>query len=231
MNANIDFDSYADSYDRALAEGLAVSGESREYFAKGRVEWLAGHLCQRRFVPSRVMDYGCGTGSTSPLLLERLRAGRVLGLDPSKRSLETAQRDFGAERIQFSLLDEYEPNGAVDVIYCNGVFHHIPLQERGPALQKLFRALRPGGLFSLWENNPWNPGTRYVMSRVPFDRDAIKLSAPQARMLVRSEGFRVLQTDFVFFFPRLLKFLRPAEKFISGLPLGAQYQILCQKPE
>jgi SAM-dependent methyltransferase len=231
MNGNIDFDSYADSYDRALAEGLAVSGESREYFAGGRVEWLAGQLRRLKLVPSVVMDFGCGTGSTSPLLLEHLHAGQVLGLDTSKRSLEAARRDFGAERIQFSLVDEYEPTGHVDVIYCNGVFHHIPLQERGPTLQKLFRALRSGGLFSLWENNPWNPGTQYVMSRVPFDRDAIKLSAPQARMLVRSEGFRVLQTDFVFFFPRLLKFLRPAEKFISGLPLGAQYQILCQKPE
>jgi SAM-dependent methyltransferase len=210
MNGNIDFDSYADSYDRALAEGLAVSGESREYFAGGRVEWLAGQLRRLKLVPSVVMDFGCGTGSTSPLLLEHLHAGQVLGLDTSKRSLEAARRDFGAERIQFSLVDEY---------------------ERGPTLQKLFRALRSGGLFSLWENNPWNPGTQYVMSRVPFDRDAIKLSAPQARMLVRSEGFRVLQTDFVFFFPRLLKFLRPAEKFISGLPLGAQYQILCQKPE
>jgi hypothetical protein len=69
------------------------------------------------------------------------------------------------------------------------------------------------------------------MSRVSFDRDAIKLSASQARKLVQSEGFDVLETNFVFFFPRRLKLLRPAEKFISGLPLGAQYQILCQKPE
>jgi len=231
VNGNIDFDCYADSYDRALAEGLAVSGESREYFAEGRVEWLAGHLRRQKLVPSVVMDFGCGTGSTSPLLLEHLHAGQVLGLDTSKRSLEAARRDFGAERIQFSLVDEYEPTGSVDVIYCNGVFHHIPLQERGPAVRKLFRALRPGGLFSLWENNPWNPGTQYIMSRVSFDRDAIKLSASQARKLVQSEGFDVLQTNFVFFFPRRLKLLRPAEKFISGLPLGAQYQILCQKPE
>jgi SAM-dependent methyltransferase len=231
VNGKIDFDSYADSYDRALAEGLAVSGESREYFAEGRVKWLARQLRAQKLDLSLVIDYGCGTGSTSPLLLEHLHAGRVLGLDPSKRSLETAQRDFGAERLQFSLLDEYEPTGTVDLVYCNGVFHHIPLQDRSRTVQKLFRALRPGGLFSLWENNPWNPGTQYVMSRVSFDRDAIKLSALQSRKLVRSEGFHILQTDFVFFFPRLLKFLRPAEKFMSGFPLGAQYQILCRKPD
>ena len=27
--------------------------------------------------------------------------------------------------------------------------------------RRFVRALRPGGLFALWENNPWNPGTRW----------------------------------------------------------------------
>jgi len=38
-------------------------------------------------------------------------------------------------------------------------------------------------------NNPWNPGTRYVMSRCEFDEDAITLSPPQCRKLLRSSGF------------------------------------------
>ena len=31
------FDKYADDYDAALAEGLSVSGEDKDYFARGRV--------------------------------------------------------------------------------------------------------------------------------------------------------------------------------------------------
>ena len=180
--------------------------------------------------PSIVIDYGCGTGSTSPLLLKSVGAKKVIGIDASVRSIEVARRDFGSERIQFSSLQEFDSEGDADLVYCNGVFHHIPPQERSSALQFVDRTLRPGGLFSLWENNPWNPGTQYVMSRLPFDRDAIKLSAIESRKLVESEGLSVLRTDFVFFFPRFLKFLRPIEKFISGLPFGAQYQILCRKP-
>ena len=39
----------------------------------------------------------------------------------------------------------------------------------------------------------------------------------------------MLHTDFIFFSPRFLKFLRPTEKFVSKVPLGAQYQVVCQK--
>jgi hypothetical protein len=53
------------------------------------------------------------------------------------------------------------------------------------------RSLRPGGLFAPWENNPWNPNTRYVMSRIPFDRDATTLSPPKAVGLLRQNGFQV----------------------------------------
>ena len=94
----------------------------------------------------------------------------------------------------------------------------------------VFRRLRPGGLFALWENNPWNPGTRYVMSRIPFDRDAVPLAPPEARRLVRACGFEVLRTDFLFLFPRALRLMRPLEARLSRLPLGAQYQVLCRRP-
>ena len=229
MSEKIDFDFYADSYDRALAEGLAVSGENREYFAEGRVKWLAGRLHRMGSRPLLVIDFGCGTGSTSPILLEFLRPNCVIGLDSSARSIDVARRKYASERIHFSLVQEYEPSEAADLIYCNGVFHHIPPELRGSSLKFLHQALRPGGLFSLWENNPWNPGTRFIMSRIPFDRDAVTLSPLESRSLVRSEGFSVVRTDFVFFFPRFLKLLRPTEKLLSRVPLGAQYQVVCQK--
>jgi hypothetical protein len=43
---------------------------------------------------------------------------------------------------------------------------------------------------SALENNPWNPGTRYVMSRIPFDRDAIPLTPSAARHLLKRAALR-----------------------------------------
>ncbi len=227
---SVGFDEYAVDYDNALAQGLAVSGEDKHYFASGRVAWLAQCLRQFPDRPECVLDFGCGTGTSTPLFFDLLGVESVIGLDASTKSLEMARGTYGGERVQFSHWQQYPPWAQNDLAFCNGVFHHIPLMERAATVNYIYRCLRPGGMFALWENNPWNPGTRYVMSRIPFDRDAIMLSPPGARRLVRAGGFEVLRTDFLFIFPRALSSLRWIEPFVSRLPLGGQYQILCRKP-
>jgi SAM-dependent methyltransferase len=144
--------------------------------------------------------------------------------------LEVANRCFGSTIAQFKRIDEVSTDVQVDVAYCNGVFHHIPVRDRASAVDYVFHRLRPGGVFALWENNPWNPGTRYIMSRVPFDRDAITLSPPETRRLLRTAGFDVLRTDFLFIFPRSLQWFRVLETLVHRLPLGGQYQVLARKP-
>jgi SAM-dependent methyltransferase len=231
VTGTAEFDSFADSYDRDLAEALAASGEDRQYFARGRVDWLAEILRRMGTKPRHVMDFGCGTGSTTGLLLEMLGAEAAVGVDLSQRSLDVARRNNSSERIQFSPIEKYSSFESIDLAYCNGVFHHIPRAERSGALRFIHRSLRAGGLFSFWENNPWNPGTQYVMAHCAFDKDAVTLSPPEAKRLVLSEGFTILRTDFLFIFPRFLKLARPAEKLVAKLPLGAQYQILCRKTD
>ena len=224
------FDAYAAEYDAALQQGLSVSGETKDYFARGRVAWLAKVLARLAEAPQSVLDFGCGTGTSARLFRETFSLTEVLGLDVSAKSLEVARQLHGNLQIKFSSLAEYRPEERFQLAFCNGVFHHIPLQERPGAVNFVFRSLRPGGLFAFWENNPWNPGTRIVMKRIPFDRDAIPLSPLVASRLLRAGGFQIIQTDFLFIFPRILKCFRGLEPLLSGLPLGAQYQILCRKP-
>jgi SAM-dependent methyltransferase len=227
---NAEFDEYAAEYDAALQRGLSVSGEDKYYFARGRIAWLARRLRKMGERPRSLMDFGCGTGSATPYLFELLDAASVTGVDISERSLEAARRAFGSDRARFLQFAEHEPDEKIDLVFSNGVFHHIPPDDRAQAIDYVYRSLKRGGLFALWENNPWNPGTRLVMSRVPFDRDAIMLSALEAGRLLRSGGFRVLRADFLFIFPRPLKWFRLLEPLVSRLPLGAQYQLICRKP-
>jgi SAM-dependent methyltransferase len=223
-----DFDRYASGYDAALAHALTVSGESKDYFARGRIAYLKDCLRPLHFPVRSVLDFGCGVGSGSSLLADMLASPDVLGVDVSARSIEEARRSN--PRVRFQTLDRYTPTAEFDLAFCNGVFHHIPPHERLDAVGIVFRALRPGGLFALWENNPWNPGTRYVMAQCEFDRDAVMLSAPQARQLLRDAKFEIVHTNFLFIFPRRLGLLRGCERRLSRWPIGAQYQVLCQKP-
>jgi SAM-dependent methyltransferase len=225
-----EFDDYAAGYELALAEGLSITGEDKNYFARGRIAWVAS--CLRALVekPRTALDFGCGTGSATPHLFDLIGVESVVGLDVSAKSLDVAKRTYGSERTQFLLFNHYQPSERIDLVYCNGVFHHMPLSGRAAVVDYIYRSLRPGGLFALWENNPWNPGTRHVMSRIPFDRDAITLTAPETRCLLRAGSFEILRTDFLFIFPRMLSWFRCVEPLVTRLPLGAQYQVLCRKP-
>jgi SAM-dependent methyltransferase len=230
MNEGEDlFDQYAAAYEQALSSALAPSGESREYFAEGRVAWLKHCLEEMNVKANSLLDFGCGDGATTPLLLRGLGANSALGVDVSAKSLEIARKRHGNERIRYESIGEFQPSGQTDLAYCNGVFHHILPAQRAVALAMVHRALCRGGFFSFWENNPWSLATRYVMSRCAFDRDAILLSPPAAGSMLRDAGFEVLRTDFRFIFPRALRSLRKIEDFVNRAPLGAQYQVLCRK--
>ena len=173
--AKTEFDRFAAAYDSALAQGIAVSGEDKDFFALGRVSWLGRCLERWSACPGAILDFGCGTGSATPFLLALEGAESVLGVDISPRSITVAQRAYGSNRARFLTLEEFGPGEYIDLAFCNGVFHHIPLAERAGAVHLVHRSLRSGGFFAFWENNPWNPGTRFVMSRIPFDGDAIML--------------------------------------------------------
>jgi len=229
MNEPTQFDSYVESYDAALGRGLSLTGEGKEYFARRRLEWLRHCLQDLLEHPSRILDYGCGLGSTTPLFIDLFQPELFVGVDRSAKSLDLARSHFGSEKAEFRTIDEFGPNAQLDLIYCNGVFHHIPERDRATTVAWIWRALRPGGIFAFWENNPWNLGTRLVMSRVPFDRDAAMLSAPEARRLLRGGGLEILRTDFQFIFPKFLNRLRRIEAWVSKFPLGGQYQVLCRK--
>ena len=125
---NPEFDAYAADYDTALAQGLAVSGEDKMYFVRGRLAWLATCLRQLGEQPMTVLDYGCGIGSATLEFFEWLGVTSVVGTDISPHSLDVAQRTYGSERARFLLFDHYQPNASLDLVYCNGVFHHIPPQ-------------------------------------------------------------------------------------------------------
>src|SRR5437899_11986386 len=87
-----EFDQYAKSYDAALAKGLSMSGEDKSYFAHGRAAWLAKCLQDLPPPVQSVLDFGCGTGTSTPFLLEHLQPSLMVGVDVSAKSIEAARR-------------------------------------------------------------------------------------------------------------------------------------------
>ena len=216
-------------YDQMLTQGISLSGEARDYFAAGRVAELAGRL-PRDFRPRRILDFGCGTGDTCRLLAASFPGAAVVGADTSADAVAwAAARHEGA--VSFMLVSELATAAPFDLCYLNGVLHHVPPAEQPAVIDGIRARLNPGGRIAIFDNNPLNPGARLVMKRIPFDRDAVMISAARTRRLLVAAGFRsLLPTRFLFFFPRSLAFLRFLEPALSRVPLGAQYCVVGVNP-
>jgi SAM-dependent methyltransferase len=220
----------SDEYEAMLNQGIRLSGESMSFFMEGRLNLLHEQVQARRRAVSGVLDFGCGLGYSSQRLSEMFAPAEVTGVDTSVNVLETARQRHGGTGVRFTSLGDLKNQaGRYDLCYVNGVFHHISPPERPGALQLIHRALRPGGMLALFENNPWNLGARMVMARIPFDREAHMLSPLLTRKLLRQEGFEILHTGSLFFFPRVLKVLRSLERPLSWTRLGAQYLVLAER--
>lgn len=221
----------AEEYDRMLTKGIKLSGEEKQYFISRRLQDLVRHF-PTNFVPNRILDYGCGIGDTTKIFAKMYPEVEVDGFDTDSEAIAYAKKSYVSERLYFYDTYDLIKNRKYDLCYSNGVFHHILPCQRLGVVEHIRHVLRPRGFFAFFENNPWNLGTRIIMARIPFDRDANLISAPQAYRLLRQGGF-VIQNlcRFLFYFPRRLSLLRNFEHCLSRVPLGAQYYILAAKHE
>jgi SAM-dependent methyltransferase len=225
MDERARFSELGKRYGEELARGLHVTGESGVYYATRRIDRVRELAAKHRVDVRSVLDFGCGIGIAFPLLRAAFPDARVLGFEPADGLREVAADAAvatGAEIVGGTTLDLER---VVDVVYCNGVFHHIPSAERIAAIATLARALRSGGWAFIWENSPLNPGTRYVMSRISFDKGAILVGPRELQVLEISAGITPLATEFHFIFPHALKVLRPLEARLRHLPLGGQFLV------
>jgi SAM-dependent methyltransferase len=228
-NANDLFD-LSEQYEEMLRLGVGLSGEDPAYFMRARIADLARCL-PAGFKPSRILDFGCGTGESSAHLAETFPGASVVGVDTAAPAIDLAARRHRVSNVRFGAIESLPGEAPFELCYVNGVFHHIEPSRRLEAVRAIHTALAPGGYFALFENNPWNPGTRMVMRRIPFDRDAKTLSYLETKGLVREGGFAVSHAvRFLFYFPRALAPLRVLEPALLHLPFGAQYCVVATKP-
>lgn len=175
----------------------------------------------------RWLDVGCGKG-------ELLRLGKssfesVAGCDLSEGMLEDC-RDLevrvqeGPERLPFGDR-EFDLETAV----C--VYHHLTIDQRTPVTREIVRSLRPGGIFCIIEHNPYNPMTRYLVSRIPVDANAILLTPGTTRKLMQQAGLEIIKTIYFLYLPeKLYRSFSIVESALPWFPMGGQYAVFGRKP-
>ncbi len=228
-----EFDKFAQEYQAQLAADLSASGEEPAFFAEYKIKDIAREQAAAGQMDGlHVLDFGAGIGSSVPYVGRHLPGAQLTCLDVSQRSLEVAQQRFPGQAgyVQFDGRHIPCADGSIDVAYAMCVFHHIPANQHTRLLAELRRVLRPGGALYVFEHNPLNPLTRKVVRDCPFDENAVLLRAGTLQARLREAGFAAPPTlRYRIFFPHALRWLRPLERLLAWLPLGAQYYTLARK--
>jgi len=102
------------------------------------------HIEERGIAPGwRCLEVGGGGGSIAEWLSERVGpAGHVLVTDINTRFLDSIKRP-NLEVRRHNVVTDPLPDGAFDLIHARLVLMHLP--EREAVLERLVKALKPGG--------------------------------------------------------------------------------------
>ena len=99
------------------------------------------------------LDVGCGTGVLTEVLIERLGAASVTGIDPSESFVAAARERFPATRIEHGSAEALPfEDDAFDVSIAQLVVHFMADPVRG--IREMARVTRPGGVVAacVWDH-------------------------------------------------------------------------------
>ena len=227
------FDTIATSYEDVHNRNLRLTGESSEFFVRHKVAVIAQFWRERGLRDDGAfLDLGCGIGRSFQPFREALPRARYAGADPSADSIEVARTQPGSpDCVTFDGRTLPYADGSFDMVFAACVVHHVPPGARPALYAEVRRVLRPGGYFVVFEHNPLNPATRYLVRTCDFDDDAILLRAGPLRRALRAAGLADPTGAFVLFLPRFLRDRFPRiESWLARVPLGAQYWVAVRRP-
>jgi SAM-dependent methyltransferase len=220
----MDFNESKNNYRETIERSIAFAGKKLDFFTQVKAEYLrkiAARILGTAKAP-RILDIGCGHGlmhrSLRSFAFEIVGAEMAVEVLPLARAAnpDVAYVGYDGRTLPFA------PN-SFDIALAVCVMHHVPPAEWIGFLREMRRVLRPGGLAVVFEHNPLNPLTRYVVASNAIDADANLLSAGMLRSLMRQAGFAEPLTRNILFTPFAHPGFRWLDDRLGRLPFGAQY--------
>lgn len=225
-----DFDEYAHDYRAIHTRNIKLTGATSDYYAEHKVLEIKKY---EKNSHQFVLDIGCGDGLTEVYFSKHFSSWNLAGIDISAQSIGEAKKK-GIRNTNFTFYDGINipfPNNTFDLVFLSSVLHHVSFDEHLPLLKEIRRVLQPGGRLYLFEHNPFNPATKYIVKTCMFDKNAKLLRPRYAQAQLIKAGFSDIRCKFILFFPRTRLFskLIKIESKLWWVPLGGQYMYKCVK--
>jgi len=228
-----EFDHFADDYYEMHQKSIAKTGETPEYYTEYKIADLAAIVRDLHIPVARIADFGSGVGASVPFFRKHFPGSAINCIEVSPRSIEVAKARFPGSENYHQIEKGRIPieDGSQDIVFSACVFHHIPHDQHVHWLGELRRIARPRGLLTIFEHNPLNPIMVRAVRASPMDANAHLIRASEMRDRARKAGWESDRITYRQFFPRPLAGLRPLEKYMGRLLLGAQYHMTARRPD
>jgi SAM-dependent methyltransferase len=237
MNSQQEFDRHKETYRSDIDQAVAFSGQSHDFFTRVKAEYLIDllqALARERdgsTLPLEVLDIGCGHGHIHAYLTQSSVQMNLSAIDVAATVVEEARllnptvnyRSYEGERLPYK-------DSSFDAAYTIAVMHHVPPPQRSALLNEMRRVTRPGGLIVIFEHNPINPLTQWIVRTCPIDENAVLLGNRRLSKLVSQAHFVEVESRYILFTPLDGPRYRAFDKLIGWLPLGAQYYVSARVP-
>lgn len=226
-----DFDRVAEDYEKQINSAISFAGMEHTFYIDVKRRQLLKLIGDRFTNMSAldVLDLGCGIGGYHGGLASTFH--ELHGADVSSKSLEMARRKHpwvhyeGYDGARLPYTDD-----RFDVVFTICVMHHVPPGHWENFVDEMMRVLRPGGMALVFEHNPYNPATQYIVRTCEIDKDAVLLRPFQLRRLFARSGFGEVRTRTILSVPPKGAVLSGLDGLLGYLPFGAQYYLSAVKP-
>jgi len=130
--------------------------ESEDYVQKALKYDLLSYKPPEAFEGRRLLDFGCGAGSSTMILARMFPETQIVGIELEDRLLSIARLRAGhykydnVELLLSPSADELPPLlDKFDFVVLSAVFEHLLPSERVPLLRQIWGLLNPGGTLFL----------------------------------------------------------------------------------
>jgi ubiquinone/menaquinone biosynthesis C-methylase UbiE len=199
-----------------LNPGAAVSYDPVTQYVLPPNETLVrqGLLDRIRVKPRRILDLGCGTGSTTLMLKQAFPQAQVIGLDlspymlvraedkASKAGLDIQLRHGNAEHTGF-------PDASFDLVTASLLFHETPPAVTQAILLECFRLLTVGGEVLILDGSQKTLRNLDWLNNIfeePYIRD---FAAGSVDAWMGKAGFEAVQTDEIWGIHQVTRGVKP----------------------
>ncbi|NEQ69212.1 MAG: class I SAM-dependent methyltransferase [Symploca sp. SIO2D2] len=164
--------------------------------------------------PRRILDLGCGTGSTTLMLKQAFPQAEVIGIDLSPYMLFMADYKAKSAGLELQWLHANAeetgfPDASFDLITASLLFHETPSQVAQSILQEGFRLLMPGGEAIILDGNQHTLRQVDWLTEV-FEEPYIKdFAAGSVDAWLGAAGFEGVQTQELWWVHQVTRGMKP----------------------